>query len=185
MNDISELYYQLLSSSIPAEVMLEDERRKTAKRAADSWHFLLSGYHQNLSEVVGDALYPTSCNELVVVEQVAFNSLCEHHLLPIVGVCHIAYLPHHYLLGLSKFARIVDMFARRLQLQERMTREIAEAVQQVTDAKGVGVIVTARHYCMSARGVERREAAMTTHSRLGGLESPEIWQQFIHSVTTK
>lgn len=183
MNDISDVYCQLLKKSLPSGVMQEEEIYKTAKRAANSWDFQLNGYKQSLAEVVGDALYPAANSELVVVQQIAFSSLCEHHLLPIVGFCHIAYLPKKSILGLSKFARIVEMFAHRLQLQERFTKEVAEAVQQVVDGEGVGVIAKAQHFCMSARGVERREAMVTTSSRLGAMQKPEVWQQFVESLT--
>lgn len=139
----------------------------TPKRAAKAFEFLTRGYHQDLDEVVNDALFPTDSNEMVLVQDIEMYSMCEHHLLPFVGRCHVAYLPKGRVLGLSKVARIVDMYARRLQIQEQLTLQIAESVQQVTDAYGVGVIIEAEHMCMMMRGVEKQNSITKTSTMLG------------------
>lgn len=139
----------------------------TPKRAAKAMQFLTQGYNQSLEEIVNGAVFTSTSDEMVVVKNIELYSLCEHHMLPFLGKCHIAYLPNGKVLGLSKFARIVDMFARRLQIQENLTQQIALAVQEVTDAKGVGVIVEARHLCMMMRGVEKQNSSMTSSVMLG------------------
>lgn len=143
----------------------------TPKRAAKAMQFLTHGYQQNLDDVVNDAVFSSQSDELVMIKDIELYSLCEHHLLPFIGRCHIGYLPNGKVLGLSKFARIVDMYARRLQIQEELTHQIAEAVQQVTGAAGVGVIVEARHMCMMMRGVQKQNSSMKTSVMLGELRS--------------
>lgn len=143
----------------------------TPKRAAKAFQFLNRGYQQSLDEVVNGALFSSDNSEMVVVKNIELYSLCEHHLLPFIGKCHVAYLPSGKVLGLSKVARIVDMFARRLQIQENLTRQIAEAIQQVTGASGVGVIIDAQHMCMMMRGVEKQNSSMTTSVMLGNFRS--------------
>ncbi|HBS41198.1 MAG TPA: GTP cyclohydrolase I FolE, partial [Oceanospirillales bacterium] len=134
----------------------------TPKRAAKAMQFLTSGYQSNLDDIVNGAVFSSDNDEMVVVQGIELYSLCEHHVLPFIGRCHIGYLPEGKVLGLSKFARIVDMFARRLQIQENMTKQIAEAVEEVTGCRGVGVIVEAQHMCMMMRGVEKQNSVMTT-----------------------
>ncbi|HNC04338.1 MAG TPA: GTP cyclohydrolase I FolE, partial [Agitococcus sp.] len=119
----------------------------TPKRAAKAFQYLCKGYEDDLNTIVNNAVFPSDNDEMVIVKDIELYSLCEHHLLPFIGKCHIAYLPSGNVLGLSKFARIVDMFARRLQIQENLTKQIADAVQQVTGAKGVAVIIEAKHMC--------------------------------------
>jgi len=149
----------------------EDPEREglvdTPKRAAKAMDFLTQGYKQNLDEIVNGAIFASDSDELVLVKDIELYSMCEHHMLPFVGKCHIAYLPSGKVLGLSKFARITDMFARRLQIQENLTKQIAEAVMQVTQAKGVGVIIEAKHMCMMMRGVQKQNSSMTTSVMLG------------------
>jgi GTP cyclohydrolase IA len=153
---------------------------ETPKRAAKAMAYLTQGYHQNLDTLVNGAVFSSETDELVIVKDIELYSMCEHHLLPFIGKCHIGYLPQGKVLGLSKFARIVDMFARRFQIQEQLTRQIAEAVQQVTGAAGVGVIVEARHMCMMMRGVEKQNASMRTSVMLGQLrESQNTRQEFL------
>lgn len=143
--------------------------RDTPKRAADAIEFLTSGYHVSLDEIVNNALFNTTNEELILVKNIELYSLCEHHLLPFIGKCHVAYLPKGKIIGLSKIARIVDMYARRLQVQENLTREIAQTILEVTNAAGVGVIIEAQHLCMMMRGVEKQNSIMSTSVMLGSL----------------
>jgi GTP cyclohydrolase I len=140
---------------------------QTPQRAARAFQYLTRGYSENLDDVVNGAVFPSSCEEMVVVKNIELYSLCEHHLLPFFGKCHVAYLPHGQILGLSKFARIVEIYARRLQIQEELTRQIAESVCSVTGALGVGVIIEAQHLCMMMRGVEKQHSATVTSVMLG------------------
>ena len=139
----------------------------TPKRAAKAFQYLCKGYEDDLNTIVNNAVFPSDNDEMVIVKDIELYSLCEHHLLPFIGKCHIAYLPSGNVLGLSKFARIVDMFARRLQIQENLTKQIADAVQQVTGAKGVAVIIEAKHMCMMMRGVQKQESSTRSVSMLG------------------
>ncbi|MEH3023911.1 MAG: GTP cyclohydrolase I FolE [Pseudomonas oryzihabitans] len=139
----------------------------TPKRAAKAMQYLCRGYGQTLEEVVGDALFSSDNSEMVLVKNIELYSLCEHHMLPFIGKAHVAYMPSGKVLGLSKVARIVDMFARRLQIQENMTRQIAEAIEKVTSAAGVAVVIEAQHMCMMMRGVEKQNSSMVTSVMLG------------------
>ncbi len=139
----------------------------TPERAAKAFAFLNRGYNQDLETVVNDALFPSDSSEMVLVQDIEMYSLCEHHLLPFVGRCHVAYLPQGKVLGLSKVARVVDMFARRLQIQEQLTLQIAQSIEQVTGALGVGVIIEAEHMCMMMRGVEKQNSVTKTSAMLG------------------
>ena len=139
----------------------------TPKRAAEAWKFLTRGYAQDIDEIINGALFPTTSNEMVIVKNIELYSLCEHHLLPFIGKCHVAYLPTDTVIGLSKIARIVDVFARRLQIQEHLTQQIAETILDKTGAQGVGVIIESQHMCMMMRGVEKQNSVMTTSCMLG------------------
>lgn len=139
----------------------------TPKRAAKAFEFLTRGYNQSIEEVVNNALFPSDSSEMVLVQDVELYSLCEHHLLPFIGKCHVAYIPTGKVLGLSKVARLVDMFARRLQIQESLSTQIAETIMEVTGAEGVGVIIEAKHMCMMMRGVEKQNSVMKTSAMLG------------------
>ena len=143
----------------------------TPQRAAKALKFLTRGYEQSLDEVVNNAVFETTNDQMVIVRGIEVYSMCEHHMLPFIGTCHVGYLPSGKVIGLSKIARIVDMFARRLQIQEQMTQEIAEAIQKVTGAKGVGVLVEAKHLCMMMRGVEKQNSSMKTSVMLGSFRS--------------
>lgn len=140
---------------------------KTPHRAAEAMKFMTQGYKQSLDEVINDALFHEDGDDMVVVRNVEFFSLCEHHLLPFYGRAHIAYIPDGVIIGLSKIARITDLFARRLQVQERLTKQIAEAIQDILHPKGVGVVLEAKHLCMMARGVEKQCSDMVTSHVLG------------------
>ena len=153
------------------EAIGEDPHRegllRTPNRAAKALAFLTRGYQQDLDEVVNQALFTSNIEEIVVVKDIELYSLCEHHLLPFIGKCHVGYLPKGKVLGLSKVARVVDMYARRLQIQEKLTEQIAQAILSVTGAAGVGVIIEAQHLCMSMRGVEKQHSMMKTSVLLG------------------
>ena len=152
----------------------------TPKRAAKAMQFLTKGYQQSLEEIVNGAIFESDNDEMIIIKDVELYSLCEHHLLPFIGKCHIAYLPDGKVLGLSKFARIVDMFARRLQIQENLTRQIADAVLQITGAKGVAVIIESKHMCMMMRGVEKQNSSMNTSVMLGAFrESQATRNEFL------
>jgi len=143
----------------------------TPKRAAKAISYLTRGYVQNIDEVVNGALFPSECNEMVIVKDIELYSLCEHHMLPFTGKAHIGYIPNGKVLGLSKVARIVDMYASRLQIQESLTHQIAETIESVTGAKGVGVVVEAKHLCMMMRGVEKQNSMMQTSAMFGTFRS--------------
>ena len=141
--------------------------RDTPARAANAMQFLTKGYQETLEEIVNDALFVSDTSEIIIVQDIELYSMCEHHLLPFIGKCHVAYLPTGKVLGLSKVARIVDMYARRLQIQEHLTKQIAEAIKKVTMAAGAGVIIEAEHMCMKMRGVEKQNSIMKTSMMLG------------------
>ena len=145
----------------------------TPMRAAKAFQFLTRGYGQSVEEVVNNALFPSDSSEMILVQNVELYSLCEHHLLPFIGKCHVAYLPTGKVLGLSKVARIVDLYARRLQIQEALTVQIAETIMEVTEAEGVGVIIEARHMCMMMRGVEKQNSVMKTSAMLGSFRTEQ------------
>ena len=149
----------------------EDPQRQglinTPKRASTALRYLTKGYQEDLTTLVNDAIFSSDMDEMVIVKDIELYSLCEHHLLPFIGKCHVAYIPNGKVLGLSKIARVVDMFAKRLQIQENLTKQIAESILQVTQAKGVGVIIEAKHLCIMMRGVEKQNSSMTTSMMLG------------------
>lgn len=144
-----------------------DGLKDTPERAAAALQFLTQGYQQSVETIVNGALFESDSDEMIIVKDVELYSLCEHHLLPFIGKCHVAYLPKGKIIGLSKIARIVDMFARRLQVQERLTKQIAETILTATGGWGVGVIIEAKHFCMMMRGVEKQNSVMTTSVMLG------------------
>ena len=141
--------------------------RDTPKRVEKSLQFLTRGYRQSLEEVVNGALFDAESDDMVIVRDIEFFSMCEHHMLPFFGKCHVGYIPKKKILGVSKVARIVDMFARRLQVQERLTKQISEALLSILGAQGVGVVMEAQHLCMQMRGVEKQHSVMTTSSMVG------------------
>jgi len=143
----------------------------TPTRAAKAMSFLMQGYDLDIDQVINGALFPSNSDEMVIVKNIELYSICEHHLLPFIGKCHVAYLPSGKVIGLSKIARIVDMFARRMQIQENLTNEIATAILTQTDATGAAVIIEAQHMCMMMRGVEKQNSTMTTSCMLGAFRS--------------
>ncbi len=141
--------------------------RATPQRAAKAYKYLTKGYHESVQQIINGALFESDNDEMIVVKDIELYSLCEHHLLPFFGKCHVGYLPSGKIIGLSKVARIVDVFARRLQVQENLTKQIAEAIMKSTGAKGVGVVIEAKHLCMMMRGVEKQNSSMNTSCMLG------------------
>jgi GTP cyclohydrolase I len=139
----------------------------TPKRAAKAFKFLNNGYEKTLDEVLNGAIFTADSEDMVIVKDIELYSLCEHHLLPFIGKCHVGYLPNGKVLGLSKIARVVDMFARRLQIQEKLTKQIADAIEEATGARGVAVVIEAKHLCMMMRGVEKQNSVMTTSAMKG------------------
>jgi len=159
---------------------------RTPERAEKALRFLTSGYQTNVEEIVNGALFNEKCDEMVVVKDIEFYSMCEHHLLPFFGTMHVAYLPRDKVIGLSKIPRIVDMFARRLQVQERLTHEVAETIDRVLQPKGVGVICEARHFCMMMRGVEKQHSGTITSAMLGAFRKrKETRDEFLSLVSRR
>lgn len=161
-----EQYYANLLKYIGEDVNREG-LKKTPLRAAKAFEYLTKGYKDNLDNIVNNAIFTSDNDEMVIVKDIEVYSLCEHHLLPFFGRCHVGYLPKGKIIGLSKIARIVDVFARRLQVQENLTREIAQTLQKYTGAQGVGVVIEAKHLCMMMRGVEKQNSSMKTSCMLG------------------
>jgi len=153
---------------------------KTPSRVARSWRFFSEGYGQNLDDIINNAIFYEEAKDMVIIRDVEFFSLCEHHLLPFFGKTHVGYIPNGKVIGLSKVPRIIDMFSRRLQIQERLTRQIAETIQTVLDPIGVAVVMEGRHMCMQMRGVEKQNSLATTSSMLGKFrESDRTRSEFL------
>jgi GTP cyclohydrolase I len=161
-----EEYFSKIIAAIGEDVTREG-LIDTPKRAAKAFKFLNNGYEKNLEDVLNGAIFQADTEDMVIVKNIELYSLCEHHLLPFIGKCHIAYLPQGKVLGLSKLARIVDMYARRLQIQEKLTKQIADAVDIAVSARGVAVVIEAKHLCMMMRGVEKQNSVMTTSVMTG------------------
>ncbi len=179
--ELENLYTKILNN------LGEDPSRqglvRTPLRAAKAMEFLTSGYHQNIDEILNGAIFDEDYDEMVIVKEIEFYSLCEHHILPFWGRCHVGYLPRNRIIGLSKIPRIVDMFSRRLQVQERLTREIAEALETALDPRGVAVVIEAQHLCMMARGVEKQAPRMATNVMRGAFrEDSSTRAEFLRCV---
>ena len=157
--------------------------QKTPHRVAKSWTTFAKGYKQTPEEVVGDAIFNEQCDEVIAVKDIDFFSLCEHHLLPFKGVVHVGYLPEKKIIGLSKIPRIVDIYARRLQVQERLTQQVADALQDVLNPKGVAVVIEAEHLCMQMRGVEKKSSFMITSAVRGAFrENNKTREEFLSII---
>jgi len=175
-------YYHGILTEI-GENVNRDGLQSTPGRAARAMQYLTRGYGLTLDDVVNSAVFESNNDQMVIIKDIELYSLCEHHMLPFIGKCHVAYLPRGKVIGLSKIARIVDMYARRLQIQETLTRQIAEAIQQVTQGRGVGVIIEAKHLCMMMRGVEKQNSIMKTSMMLGAFkQSVNTRSEFLNLV---
>jgi GTP cyclohydrolase I len=165
----------------------EDTRREglrdTPARAAKALQYLTKGYKEDINKVVNNAIFESDNDEMIIVKDIEMYSLCEHHMLPFFGKCHIGYLPKGKIIGLSKIARIVDVYARRLQVQENLTKQIAEALMKFTGATGVGVVIEAQHLCMMMRGVEKQNSIMSTSCMLGSFRrDPRTRSEFLSLI---
>ena len=180
-----EQYFTKIIESIGEDITREG-LRDTPKRAAKAFKFLNNGYEKTLDEVLNGAIFQADTEDMVIVKDIELYSLCEHHLLPFIGKCHNGYLPQGKVLGLSKLARIVDMYGRRLQIQEQLTRQIATAVETAIGARGVAVVIEAKHLCMMMRGVEKQNSVMTT-SVMTGIFREEIStrSEFLNLINRK
>jgi len=165
LKNLSKSYEHIISSV--GEDLSRDGLLKTPERAAKAMQYITQGYEQNVDAVLNNALFDTINEDMVVVKNIEYYSLCEHHMLPFFGKCHVGYLPKKKVIGLSKVARLVDVFSRRLQVQENLTRQIADAIIEATDCRGVGVVMEGQHLCMMMRGVEKQGSSTTTSVMLG------------------
>jgi len=157
---------------------------KTPERAAKAFEFLTQGYRQDVDELVNKAIFTSDTDEMVIVRNIELYSMCEHHMLPFIGKAHVAYLPQGKVIGLSKIARIVDLFARRLQIQEVLTKQVADCVNDAIDARGVGVVIEAQHMCMMMRGVEKQNSIMTTSCMLGNFRDQlQTREEFLRLIS--
>ena len=188
VSDLSAASFEDLVAEMILRLGDDPERegmRKTPKRVAKSLAFLTEGYHKRPQEVVGDALYEQSHQNMVLVKDIELYSLCEHHLLPFFGKAHIAYIPDGHILGLSKLARLVEVYARRFQVQERLTEQIAQAVWETTRPQGVAVVIEAYHLCMMMRGVQKQNSKTITSAMRGAfLEDQRTRDEFLRLTTS-
>jgi len=164
-NRLEEYYRQIIEGV--GEDLDREGLEKTPERAAKAMQYLTRGYTQTIDEVVNNAIFESDNDQMILVKDIELYSLCEHHMLPFIGKCHVAYIPTGKVIGLSKIARIVDMYARRLQIQENLTKQIADTLMDAIQPAGVGVIIEAQHLCMMMRGVEKQNSKMTTSMMLG------------------
>lgn len=180
--ETADLYKQLIAST--GENVNRDGLLKTPERASRAFAFLTQGYHQSLEEILNGAVFDSDNDEMVIVKDIELYSMCEHHLLPFVGRVHVAYLPRGKVIGLSKIARISDMYARRLQIQEQLTKQIADAVMDATNAVGVGVVIEAQHFCMMMRGVQKQNSWTVSSMMLGSFrENHRTRHEFLQLIS--
>lgn len=178
---MKDLYRQLLKEL--GEDVNREGLHDTPERAESAMRYLTKGYQEDLNDIINNALFASEMSEMVIVKDIEMYSMCEHHLLPFLGKCHVGYLPEGKVIGLSKIARIVDYFARRLQIQERLTIEVANCIKEITGARGVAVVIEARHLCMMMRGVEKQNSTMTTSAMYGEmLENPSTRMEFLNLI---
>lgn len=180
--DTSDLYKRLIAST--GEDVNRDGLLKSPERASKAFAFLTQGYQQSLEEILNNAVFDSDNDEMVIVKDIELYSMCEHHLLPFVGRVHVAYIPRGKVIGLSKIARISDMYARRLQIQEQLTKQIADAVMDATKAAGVGVVIEAQHFCMMMRGVQKQNSWTISSMMLGSFrENHRTRHEFLQLIS--
>lgn len=180
---MEDLYRQLLMKI--GEDPDREGLRDTPRRAAKAFEFMMKGYKEDIDLLINNALFEADTKEMVVVRNIELYSMCEHHLLPFIGKCHVGYIPNDKVLGLSKVARIVDAYARRLQIQEKLTKQIAETIQRYTNALGTAVVIEAQHLCMMMRGVEKQNSIMTTSYVLGEFHEDNATRAEFFSLINK
>lgn len=180
---IAELYSKIITDV--GEDVERDGLIKTPERASKAIQFLTKGYHEDPEEILQSALFDETYNEMVLVKDIEVYSLCEHHLLPFFGKAHVAYIPNGKVVGLSKIPRIVDVYARRFQVQERLTKEVLDAIDHALNPQGVAVIIEARHMCMMMRGVEKQNSATTTSAFTGQFKDAKTRAEFLNLVSSK
>ncbi len=182
-DDVKERYQEIIND------LGEDSSReglaKTPERAAKAMQFLTQGYHQDANEILRSAMFKESYNEMVIVKDIELYSLCEHHILPFFGKAHIAYIPNGQIVGLSKIPRIVDVFARRLQVQERLTEQILDCINDTLNPQGVAVVIEASHMCMMMRGVQKQNSVTTTSGFRGSFKNIETRSEFLRLISEK
>ena len=168
--------------------MGEDPNRKgllnTPNRVKKSFEFLTKGYREDIDKIINNAIYETENDDMIIIKNIEFYSLCEHHLLPFYGKCHIGYIPNKKIIGASKLARIVEIFARRLQIQERLSRQITETINKKLNAQGVGIVMEAQHMCMTMRGVSKQHSKMVTSAMLGGFRKSTTRMEFLSLINS-
>jgi len=180
--DTSDLYKRLIAST--GEDVNRDGMLKSPERASKAFAFLTQGYQQSLDEILNGAVFDSDNDEMVIVKDIELYSMCEHHLLPFVGRVHVDYIPRGKVIGLSKIARISDMYARRLQIQEQLTKQIADAVMDATKAAGVGVVIEAQHFCMMMRGVQKQNSWTISSMMLGSFrENHRTRHEFLQLIS--
>jgi GTP cyclohydrolase IA len=184
LNDLSSFYSKAIDTL--GEDVTREGLEKTPMRMAKAMSFLTSGYQMNAVEILNSAKFKESYSEMVIVKDIELYSMCEHHMLPFFGKAHVAYIPNGHITGLSKLARVVDTFARRLQVQERLTHQILDAVQEALDPLGVAVVIEAKHLCMMMRGVQKQNSSTTTSAFSGTFQRDEkTRKEFLHLVGSK
>lgn len=181
--NLEQIYAQLLSHI--GEDLARQGLQKTPQRASEAFQFLTQGYNQTIDEVLNDAIFDEEYDEMVIVKAIEFYSVCEHHLLPFLGRCHVGYIPQKKIIGLSKIPRIVDMFSRRLQVQERLTRQVALALEEALHPLGVAVVIEAQHMCVMCRGVQKQHPIMMTNVMLGAFRDEDSTRaEFMRCIQT-
>ncbi len=182
-DDVKQRYEDIIADL--GENVTREGLQKTPERAAKAMQFLTQGYHQDAAEILNSAMFKESYDEMVIVKDIELYSLCEHHILPFFGKAHIAYIPDGQIVGLSKLPRIVDVFARRLQVQERLTEQILECINTTLKPKGVAVVIEAAHMCMMMRGVQKQNSVTTTSGFRGAFENIETRTEFLKLISDK
>ncbi|GGH41661.1 GTP cyclohydrolase [Mangrovimonas yunxiaonensis] len=182
-DDVKARYKSIIEDL--GEDINRDGLQKTPERASKAMQFLTQGYHQDAAEILKSAMFKESYNEMVIVKDIELYSLCEHHMLPFFGKAHIAYIPNGKIVGLSKIPRIVDVFARRLQVQERLTEQILDCINETLQPQGVAVVIEASHMCMMMRGVQKQNSVTTTSGFRGQFEKSETRNEFLKLISEK